>query len=56
LSLCVLVDVFEKVKEQFDERKLKLICQGGGRIQVDPAMRKINIYGSSLVSRSFCFV
>lgn len=41
------LDLFDKIKEQFDETKLKLICQGGGRVQVDPAMRKIKIYGSS---------
>lgn len=48
------MDLLEKMKEEIDEKKLKLNCQGGGRIQVDPATRKITVYGYSPVSLT-CF-
>jgi hypothetical protein len=43
----------DKIESEIDEKKLTLDCQGGGRIQVDPATRTISVYGQSQVRDLF---
>lgn len=50
MTMILLDDVFAKFADQIDTEKLMIVCLGGGRICVDPAARKISVYGSSQVS------